>query len=97
MKLSERTKAAIDRGPQPSPIGKDGIGVETYAMFATRIALMEREDAIREVAVAMKRLEASATPLDNETMDAVIPAAVWREFVDAHAALLYMRGGGDCG
>lgn len=50
MKLSERTKAAIDRGPQPSPIGKDGIGVETYAMFATRIAQMAAEDAVREAA-----------------------------------------------
>lgn len=48
MKLSERTKAAIAKGPQPAYIGKDGVGVETSTMFATRIAQMAAEDAIRE-------------------------------------------------
>ena len=40
--------ALIEAGPQQVAIGKDGIGVESYAMFARRVALraveLDRED-----------------------------------------------------
>lgn len=37
----------------------------------------------------LTRLQASALPNGSMAMDAMIPAAIWREFVDAHAAALY--------
>lgn len=40
---------------------------------------------------AMEKLHESLVPNDNEEQDAMVPAFAVREFVDAHAALLYER------
>lgn len=37
----------------------------------------------------LTRLQASATPTNDHAQNAIIPAAMWREFVDTHAAMLY--------
>lgn len=46
--LHPEVLALIEAGPQQVAIGKDGIGVESYAMFARRVALraveLDRED-----------------------------------------------------
>ena len=43
MSLHPEILALIEAGPQQVAIGKDGIGVESYAMFARRIALRQQE------------------------------------------------------
>ena len=52
--LHPEVLALIEAGPQQVAIGKDGIGVESYAMFARRIALrqqeLEREECANECA-----------------------------------------------
>ena len=40
---------------------------------------------------AMEKLHESLVPNDNEEQDATVPAFAVREFVDAHATLLYER------
>lgn len=50
--------------------------------------MTERSDAPSTLDV-LSRLQASASPTEDEAMDAVVPAAMWREFVDMHARLLY--------
>ena len=61
-------------------------------------ALMMRVEAALRAAAPRKapvtlellnRLQAAAEPYDSACADAVIPAAMWREFVDAHAESLY--------
>jgi hypothetical protein len=46
--LHPEVLALIEAGPQQVAIGKDGIGVESYAMFARRVALraveLDREE-----------------------------------------------------
>jgi hypothetical protein len=70
----------IAAGMQPlSVVGMKGNSMETA------------EHLLNEALEEMEVLHASMIPNDSEQMDAIVPAAAVRRFVDAHARLLYER------
>lgn len=55
--LPEKVKAAIEKGPICVAIGEQALGVETYAMFARRIARLAVEESTRSLRERLERAQ----------------------------------------
>ena len=90
MSLHPEILALIEAGPQQVAIGKDGIGVESYAMFARRTAALAVEKEREECAkVCMRRIDvrwAEHSIVEPDTNAAYYPKSVaWMETADEEA------------